>query len=253
MSSWGTKRRNLIITIFLIGLFVILATTAFTFFYEEPNCFDGTQNQGEEGVDCGGPCELLCEHQNSDPLVRWNRYFELVPGIYNAVAYLENQNSNAGTDNLKYKFTLYDEENAIIAERINSIELRPAEIIPIVENNLNTGNLEPARMTFEIIEESVWKKTIPRQPVIRVRNDRLTMNEGVPRVTAELENNGFTPVTDLKAVVILYNSDSNAIGVSSTVVDEIQANQSRNILFTWPQNFSGEVSRFEIVPLYDSE
>jgi len=26
----------------------------------EPDCFDGTQNQGEAGIDCGGPCPVLC-------------------------------------------------------------------------------------------------------------------------------------------------------------------------------------------------
>ncbi len=27
---------------------------------EEPNCFDGVQNQGETGIDCGGPCPVSC-------------------------------------------------------------------------------------------------------------------------------------------------------------------------------------------------
>ena len=252
MSSWGTKRRNLIITIFLTAFFIVIATTAYVIFYEEPTCFDGVQNQSEEGVDCGGPCELLCAHQTVDVTVRWNRYFEVVPGIYNVVAYVENQNSHARTEGLRYKFTLYDREGAIIAEKINSIEFRPAEIIPIVENNLNTGALRPARMTFEIIEEPVWKRATPREPIIRVRNERLNVVDGSPRVEAVLENVGYRPVINLRAVVILYDSDSNAIGVSSTVVDQITDNQSRNILFTWPQNFQGEVARFEIIPLYDT-
>ena len=25
-----------------------------------PSCMDGIQNQGEGGVDCGGPCAMLC-------------------------------------------------------------------------------------------------------------------------------------------------------------------------------------------------
>lgn len=159
MSSWGTRRRNFIIVLFLSGIFIILAVTGFKIFYKNPNCFDKRQNQGEIGVDCGGPCAILCKTETIPPLVKWNRYFEVVPGIYNAVAYIENQNSYARTGNLTYKFTLYEDNGAILAEKINSVKIRPAEIIPIVEGGMNTGQLAPARMSFEILNEIVWEKT----------------------------------------------------------------------------------------------
>lgn len=30
-----------------------------------PNCYDGIQNNGEEGIDCGGPCNKECDHCNN--------------------------------------------------------------------------------------------------------------------------------------------------------------------------------------------
>jgi hypothetical protein len=252
MSSWGTKRRNLIVTIFLSALFIILATFAYVFFYEEPTCFDNKQNGGEKGVDCGGACDLLCTNQALDPLVKWSRYFEVIPGMYNAVAYLENQNTNAGTENLEYKFTIYDRENTVLSEKTGSIELRPREIIPIVENGLTTGKLQPTRISFEITNDVVWSRAVSRDLVIEIKDERLTQPNNSPRVSAVLQNVGFSTVEEITTVVILYNSDGNAIGVSSTYTPKIAADDTQNIIFTWPQNFVGEVSRFEIIPLYET-
>jgi len=252
MSSWGNRRRNLIVTIFLITIFIIVGTTGYIFFYEAPNCFDGKQNGNETGIDCGGECKLLCSNESIEPLVKWNRYFQVVPGIYNAVAYLENQNNEAGTGDLSYKFTLYDNNNAIIAEKIGTVSMLPKEKLPIVENGMNTGTLIPARMTFEITNEIVWEKFPSKESVIFLKNDNLTQVNGEPRVTGELENRGFDTVSDIDSIVILYNQSDNAIGVSSTYIKEIEPNQSKNIVFTWPQNFVGEVARFEIISLYEN-
>jgi len=252
MASWGTRRRNIIVTIFLITLFIVLSVTAYLFLYEAPNCFDNKQNGTEVGIDCGGSCDLLCSNQALSPLTKWTRYFEVIPGLYNAVTYLENQNTNAGTKNLEYKFTIYDRDNTILSERVGSIELRPKEIIPIVANELRTGQLKPTRISFEITNDVVWEKDNIRDAVISIKDERLTQSDNSPRVSAVLENIGFERIEDIKTVIILYNSEGNAIGVSSTVTPIINAGGEANVLFTWPQNFVGTVSRFEIIPLYET-
>jgi hypothetical protein len=252
MSTWGTRRRNLIITIFLSAVFITVATTGYVFWYEEPTCFDGKQNGIETGIDCGGSCKLICSDESIEPLVKWTRYFEVIPGVYNVVAYLENQNNSASTEKLDYKFTLYDNNNAIIADKSGSIDMQPKQVVPIIENGLRTGQLQPARMTFEITNEVVWENDDPRQSTIFITDDLRTQIEGQPRVTATLENRGLNTVYDIDSIVILYNTEDNAIGVSSTYVEEIRINEKRDITFTWPQNFVGEVARFEIISLYEN-
>lgn len=253
MSSWGTKRRNFIITIFLSITFVVVAILAYLFFYEAPSCFDNKQNADEKGIDCGGICDILCTNQTLEPLVKWTRYFEVIPGLYNVVAYLENQNVNAGTDNMEYKFTIYDKNSTILSEKTGSIKLRPKEIIPITVSGLTTGKLQAARVSFEITNDVVWNKSEIRNLIIQIKEEQLVQRDGAPRVSAVLENVGFETVKDIDTIVILYNSEGNAVGVSSTYTPEIGANNRVNIVFTWPQNFSEQVSRFEIIPLYDTK
>lgn len=252
MASWGTKRRNFVVLTFLSVVFIIIAVSGYIFFYEAPTCSDGKQNGSEDGIDCGGNCQLLCTNQALPPLVKWTRYFQVIPGLYNAVAYLENQNTSAGTQNLEYKFTIYDRQNTVLSERTGSIELRPKEIIPITANELTTGVLSPTRVSFEITNSVEWQRAEIRDPVIISKDQRVTQIDGEPRVSATLENIGFRRVEDIRTVVILYNEEGNAIGVSSTKTNFIDPAGSANIIFTWPQNFVGEVSRVEIIPLYDT-
>lgn len=251
MSSWGTQRRNTILIIIFLLLFIPIATLLFLFYYEKPTCFDGEQNGSETGVDCGGNCKLICADEVFDPFVKWQRFFEVAPGVYNVIAYLENQNPNAGTDILRYQFTLFDSENAILTERTGQTVMRPREVLPIVENTLNTGTVLPRRVEFQILNDINWEQETVRDNVILVSDEKIQYTNESTRVNAVLNNISLGTVYDIEAVIILYNKEDNAIGVSSTIVDQIPANGEKNILFTWPKLFSEEIIRFEIIPLYE--
>lgn len=250
--SWGTERRNTIV--FAVFLLIAIPTVLYfiIFKYEAPTCSDGKRNGSETGVDCGGGCALICAGQGIDPYVRWTRYFQVAPGMYNAVAYVENQNADAGSDMFVYRFTMYDIEGAIIAERTGTTRLRPKEIVPIVQNAVSTGKAIPVRINFEIIEPIVWQREKTKESVIMVEDEKITETDVSTKITARLSNVSLSSMRNVAAVVILYDKNGNAIGVSSTFVESIPANGSQDILFTWPRTFTGQISRFEIAPLYES-
>ncbi len=250
--SWGTERRNTIV--FAVFLLIAIPTVLYyiVFNYEAPTCMDGEKNGSEAGVDCGGSCALICSGQGIEPYVRWQRYFQVAPGMYNAVAYVENQNSDAGSGFFNYKFTLYDVENAIIGERFGKARLRPKEIIPIMQNAVSTGKLAPARMNFEIVDQIVWQKEKTRDNVVMVADEKLSEIDSSTKITARLSNISLGAMRDVTAVVILYDKNNNAIGVSSTYVEEIPANGFKDVSFTWPRSFNNQIVRFEVTPLYES-
>lgn len=239
--------------IFLFIVIVLLSSFAFVylFSYEEPTCFDGKQNGNEEGVDCGGNCSLLCTNQAFDPVVHWRRFFEIGPNVYNTIAYIENQNPTAGASDVGYSFKLYDTNNVVLVEKEGSIDLRPNQVTPIIENNLNTGQLEAARVSFEFTENINWIKQEPLGNLVAIRNQDITEVDGLPRVTATVFNNTLGPLENILFVVIVYDENSNAIATSNTKVFRIDKDGSQNIIFTWPQGFSKKATRFEIIPVYD--
>ncbi len=248
--SWGTQRRNRILSIIFILIAVPVLLWVFVFNYEAPTCFDGKKNGSESGVDCGGSCALLCQSQAIAPYVKWERFFPVAPGVYNAMAYVENQNASAETT-ISYRFTLIDIEGAKIAEREGTIKLPAKTAIPVAANIMNTGKITPAKVTFEITNVPVWNREEKSEAIIVISDELLNESNEQTTVNAKMTNISFSEVKNISAVVILYDKDDNAIGVSSTFVEKISANESKNILFTWPKSFGGVIARFEVIPLYE--
>lgn len=252
--SWGTRRRNTVIFIVIIFLLIPVVFGAFSFFYEKPTCFDGKINGGEAGVDCGGPCELLCTNETLEPIVVWERFFRVEEGLYNVVAYVENQNANAGVKTARYNFELFNEEGVLIANKKGVARLYPKSVIPIIESGLRTGKQIPTRVSFEFETSLIFEKEEPINPVLIIKDENYFEDPDVPgisKVKAEIENISLESVFNVKFVVMIYDVFNNVIATSSTFVDRIDGEESREIVFTWPTTFREEISRIEIVPVYD--
>jgi hypothetical protein len=252
MASWGTNRRNIILLIVFILILIPAGLISFLVFYEEPTCFDGIKNGNESGVDCGGSCELLCNNQIIEPLVYWTREFPVVVGFYNVMAYIENQNVDAGARNVEYVFELYDRSNVLLTQRKGTINILPREIIPIFEPNLNTGELEPARVSFNFTSPIVWQKESPGEKVLVVKDEEIINDNGLPEIKAKIFNTSINTIKKIEVIVIVYDINDNAIASSRTVIEEIRKDREQEIIFTWPAPFESAYSRFEIIPLYDA-
>jgi hypothetical protein len=248
--SWGSRKRNFILLIFFIVVFLIVSVSAFLFFYKEPTCFDNQQNGIETGVDCGGSCTLLCSTATVDPIIHWFRYFKIAKGLYSVIAYVENQNTNASVKNLPYSFKLYDDKGVILVEKTGHVNLNPRQIIPISETGLSTGELDPVRMSFDFTDKVVWQKEEQKEPALIIKDEQIVPDKEVQKITAEVFNSSLEDVNNVTFVVIVYDKNNNAIASSSTLIDEIRGSQNVNLLFTWPTNFTDQIARFEIIPIY---
>jgi hypothetical protein len=249
--SWGTRRRNTFVFLVTLLFVIPIIITLFFLFYETPTCFDGKQNSNETGIDCGGNCELLCTEETLSPTVFWERYFKVKDGVYNVIAYVENQNPGAGVLDAPYTFKLYNREGVAIAEKTGSVRLYPRSITPIIENNLLTYKQIPDRISFEFAEDLVFSKEEPLKQEILIKNENYFSDSGTPKVTATVENITLNTVNDIKIVVLLYDSFDNVIATSSTFIDKILVDSEKGVTFTWPVSFEKEVSRIELIPVYE--
>jgi hypothetical protein len=248
--SWGTRRRNTIIFLVIVVLIIPIMVGGFLLFYEAPNCFDGKKNADETGIDCGGGCELVCTQETLDPVIVWERFFEVSPGIYNVVAYIENKNPKAGVNNAPYIFKLFNKDDVLIASKTGSVNLKPKDTIPIIENRLNTIKQIPNRISFEFTNDLIFEKQDAQVPSIVVKDENYFI-DSFPKVTAELQNITLKDVKDIDVVVLLFDVFDNVVATSSTFVESIPAEKIKDITFTWPISFDEDVSRIEIIPLYE--
>ncbi len=249
MSSWAQRKQVTYASIIIIVFLLIIGIPIyFAFFRHAPSCFDGIQNQGEVGVDCGGPCSKLCPDEAQNPVTHWTRFFEISPGVYSVVADVENPNIGTFADNVPYSFKLYDENNVQIAEIDGSTFILPGTQFPIYEAGLLTGDRIPVRADFEFTATPDWQKKSYSLPGLAIINQSFSASSS-PRLEADVQNQSDYTITNIELIALVYDENNNAIGASKTIIDSLAPKATGNAVFTWRDQFSSTSSKEVITPV----
>ncbi len=223
--------------------FMVLIVVYQTLFSAPALCTDGKQNGTEHGVDCGGPCSLLCTTEARVPVVSWARAFETAPQTYTAAAYIQNNNLGAGARRVGYSFQLFDEENKLVVERTGVADLPPVPTVPIIESGINVGHRTVSRALFAFSSEPVWVKAgaLPR---LTLSGQKLATDAS--RLEATVSNDSFADVR-ASVVAVLFDGEGVARAASRSTAT-VPARSSTPIVFTWGSPAS-DIVRGEITLL----
>lgn len=248
MVSWST-RRQFSYSIIFVGIIAVLGIGIFgSALYEPATCNDDVQNQGEVGVDCGGPCTELCPSQVGDLVVLWSRSLESIPGSYDAIALVENPNPQGGVEVVDYSFKLYDQENILISEREGRTFANANETFSIFEPGVVVGGRIPTRTFLSVTPVSPWTIIAREKPKIVVTNRRFEIDELAPKLRATVVNESFFDVEDILISAILFDEQDNAVATSQTHIDFLPKDNQQNISFIFPHDVTKTPARIEILP-----
>jgi hypothetical protein len=254
MSAWALRRRAVYVIFLIIALVIIFYSPIYNFIKSEPSCFDGRKNGREEGVDCGGGCEKVCQFATQDPIVLWSRSFEVRDGVYSSMAMIENPNIGTGSLNVPYTFRLFDNENVLVYERKGVADIPAQARFPVFESSVVTGNRKPTRTFFEFGDSINWiKQQESQNSDLRVGEQEIRNLEVSPRIDVSLENRGFNEIKNLEVFIVVYNMVDNAMGGSRTVIESITPDTAKTAVFTWPNPFSNPVGRIEVIPKFNTK
>lgn len=252
--TWATRRQlfylGILLALFLGLLFLVL----YPYFNKPPTCFDNKQNGMETGVDCGGMCSLACINQVDPIATLWARSFRVVPGRYNAVAYLENHNKSTAVERIAYKFRFADKDNTYIGKREGVTYVPPASKFAVFAPGIDVGNSVPVYTTFEFSEVPTWRQVDQSkidQLKMDISNIQLENESTSPHLSAVIKNNSLFDVPEITIIAVLYDASHNALSVSSTYVEDLGGGEVKNLNFTWPEPIPGTVVTKEIFPLYN--
>lgn len=225
----------------LVGVFIY-----FNNYYQAPNCFDLSQNGEERGVDCGGSCVRICSADVMPPQIVWQNSFEVTKGQYNAVAYVENQNQIAATRALNYTFQLLN-NGEVVAERSGTTILPPNSIYPIFEGKIFTESRAEVTDTNLILEPvEIWVPASVGRDQFRSADINLTDSDTRPKLRVEIENTKLTPAENVEVVATVFNEEGEPVTASQTLIEEIGARSTENIVFTWPNSIAKTVRSCEV-------
>ena len=190
-----------------------------------------------------------------DPIsILWSRAFRVVPGRYNAVAYIENHNENTGVQKLNYRFRFADSNNVYIGKREGSTFIPPSGNLAIFEPAVDLGSSIPVYTTFEFTEVPQWiqiEKEKLDQLKVLVSDISLVNETTSPRLSATIKNNSIFTIPEVNVVAILYDASHNAISASGTYLDILDPEESVEVNFTWPEPLPGKVIVREIIPMFN--
>lgn len=229
--SWGTRRKTLYTAVAGLLAGVMLVFIYVSFFAKAPTCFDGVFNQNERGIDCGGTCSLICTQDARVPVVLWSRVFQVGPSTYTAAAYVQNPNPGAGARKVAYSFQLFDEKNALVTERIGTIDIPPVQTVPFIDPNINVGNRTVAKAIFAFSSNPVWHKESV-SPTLRTTNQYLAPDSSELRAT--ILNDSIVDAEKVVVAAVLFDNNGVARAASRSTLSRVPRKGSQNVTFTWP-------------------
>ena len=238
--DWATKRKIKYLAGALGFIFLVVIIPLIISFFRSPTCTDSKKNGTELGVDCGGVCTVRCDFEVKNPVVLWQRSFKVSPGIYNAVAYIQNPNVDSKISDAEYVFKFYDENNKLIGERSGKTFVPKNKVFGIFESGISAGNSIPKKTTFEFTNKLVWIRDLEEEPAITIDNNPLIGESTSPRVSANIQNKSIKNIKKMELVAIVSDDKGNAIGASRTFVDNLKVDSTAGLNFTWPGPFETE-------------
>lgn len=247
--SWAQRRKATYIVSILFIFAIIGAIFLLTLLNKVPTCSDSKQNQGELGIDCGGPCSLLCRAQYSNPVIIWGPVEEKVlsNGTYNFLTYVQNPNNGAGAYNASYLFKVYDKNDVLLYQKTGVAFIPPNNNFVIFEDNISLNDKIPVRTKFEFAGNILWQKMDSMESSITAVSKELINEDTKPKLFVTLNNSTLKTIENIESVAILYDENNNAVAFSKTKVDSIVKDGNSDIVFTWPEKFTAKVVRIDIV------
>ncbi len=252
--NWALKRQLLYGSIALACVAFLAFLIIYPYFNKAPICTDGKQNGTETGVDCGGSCQLACVYQVDELSILWARAFRVVPGRYNAVAYLENHNPKAAIYRINYRFRFADKDNVYIGKREGQTFIPPSGKFGVFEAAIDLGNSVPVYTTFEFSDMPTWIQTneaTMNELNVSVTDIKLEDESTSPRLSAVVKNDSLFQIPAVNVIAILYDAAGNAVNASRTFIDQLDRESGREVNFTWVEPFTEKIIQKEIIPMYD--
>jgi len=247
MATWAERRKfmyALAVIIFIVG---VIGIPAFLLIYKAPTCFDGKQNGGERGVDCGGKCTRLCQSEFLSPNVAWARIEKVVPGVYNAAAYIINPNTEGEAENVPYKMSLFDKDGMLIIEQVGKVTIPPHRNTLAFNSLMKVDSSIPAKVLFEFTNRPDWYKKIDTLSSVVVTNKEYKEDGDKSSLLVSFMNDSLNSIGRMSVFAILYDKDGNSVGFSRTIVDAIAPKSTVVAPFTWNTNRQGEVVSIEVL------
>jgi hypothetical protein len=215
----------------------IAAWIYFSYLKPAPSCFDNIQNQGEEGVDCGGPCAKVCTPTDIQPIMVQGSVSTFTTGAHNVtfLARVTNVNGDFAASSFDYHFDLYGASDTVIESIPGQSFIYAGEAKYLI---LPNETVPPAVTSVAlVVENPVWAESsvIGDAPQFAFQD---VVTQAAPSSTAEVSgkitNDDASAFAKVMIIAVFKDARGGAVGASQTELDNVAANGTYNFSVMYP-------------------
>lgn len=254
------KKRLVIIGVYL-AIFLLVVLGVYYWQKPKPSCFDGKQNQNEEGLDCGGICAKKCEIVAQQNIVVLGAGF-VDSGVANNIdvfGEISNPNQTLGSGSFQYQFTIENPAGSLIASYSDTGFILPGEKKYITKANLAVQDV-PAKINLSI-GKTQWTEANefyekPQLSVVYKNYNEISSGVGFFEATGLVKNESPFNFSNIKIAVILKDANGGIVALNSTEMNTVASGENRDFRVYWPSRFPGSVANMETqaeVNIFNSE
>ena len=226
---------------FIYGVFFLAVFGLIVWgFYEivlkpTPTCFDQIKNQGEEDVDCGGPC-LSCAIFHLKPLQASRpQFFALAGGQLAILAEIFNPNPGYTAADFSYQINLYGRPHRLLKTINGSSFIYDLTRKYIFGADSNLGkNVIEADVS---LGKPTWKSTKEvTKPNLKVSSWTTEITPSGIQVSGRVFNGSILAASDLKILAFLKDKFGRFLFVAQTYVPRIESLQEGSFTVVFPRD-----------------
>jgi len=228
----------LILVIIGLGVYLLIKPKLST-------CSDGIQNQGEAGIDCGGPCSLCPWQLQEDLEINLIQAIKTQNNYVDLVAEVKNPNRDFGAESFSYIFNLYDFQENLIFSKKGVSYILPQETKYIIEQKVLI-NSKIYRIELKT-DNITWQKLVNyEEPELLIRGQNFNQSEDFTGVIGTLENRSDYDFNAINIWTILLDKESNILGAGKIELKTILSKENRYFEISWPFSILGQVEKVNI-------
>lgn len=226
------------------GLFYLIIFSGIVFavykskFEPVETCFDGAQNQTEEGVDCGGTCIACRILQLKNPEIKGEvKIFSVSSGKTILLAETINPNADYGISQFNYYFKIYGEGDILLETLNGEDSLFPGEkkYLYSAETKSERGKIQKVVLEFERAKwRTAYDYVKPESPV--VQNLATEVSAGLMKVNGMIRNVGPLEIKKLNLIAVLYDKFGIEIFAAQTFISDLPGFSEKSFEVNFPKD-----------------
>jgi hypothetical protein len=227
--------KQMIYGTFYVVIWVLVIWLGYSLATHKPaSCFDNIQNQGELGVDCGGPCATVCAPSAQAINVISVNALTAPNGNDTFLAKITNPNGDFAAQSFSYAFNVYDTSGTLLESYPGQSFLYSQQIKYLLLAN----EVVPAGVAREdvTITDVNWvtASTMGTVPQLAVQNILTQVASTTVVATGQVANNDTATFNNVFIVAVFKDANGNPVAASQTLLDSLAPDQTQSFSVNYP-------------------